>query len=137
MRPTAIELDFAGGRYWFDLPLKSVRMIEDKTGGGVCVALYRLQSDLWRVADYRETILWGLIGAGMAVPDATRLVTQWVDDMPARDSVLIAIAVIMAFVNGAPKAKPDAGKTKAAKAKTMTRVTGASTSPPSTVSGQP
>lgn len=135
MRPTAIELDFAGARHWFDLPLKSVRMVEDKTGGGVCVALYRLQTDHWRVADYRETILWGLIGAGMAVPDATRLVTQWVDDMPARDSVLIAIAVIMAFVNGAPKANPNAGKAKATKGKTM--ATGASTSSPSTVSGQP
>lgn len=131
MRPTTLEADFAGVRHMFDIgPHKALRMIEEKTGS-VAAALIRLQAGIWKVDDYRETILWGLVGGGMTNADALKLVTRWVDDEPAQPNVLLATAIILSFVHGAPK---DDGLGKAMA--TMTSGAAApdvSTSSPSTV----
>lgn len=105
MRPTAITIPWADGEYTFDLRLKEVRSLQDKTGFGCGVLLSRLQSDHWKVDDFRETILQGLIGGGMEPIPAAALVRQYVDDRPAKESLLPAAAILMAWIMGAPPGK--------------------------------
>lgn len=64
-------------------------------------ALSRIGLD--RVAELpmvREVMLQGLLGAGMALPDATRLVREWVDERPLTENLVAAYEVCMASVLG-------------------------------------
>jgi hypothetical protein len=92
------------------------------------VNLMRLQSGEWKVDDYRETLLQGLLGGGMSALDANKLIRKWVDDRPAKESLMPAQAVLLAWIMGVPTEK------KAEAPETMTPETepGASTSAPST-----
>lgn len=107
MRLTAIQMPWADlEEVTFDLPLGAVRHLQEKTGAGPPVILSRLQQDQWRVDDYRETILQGLIGGKQFTKDqAGALVRKFVDDQPAAESLMTAQAVLMAFILGAPKPK--------------------------------
>lgn len=112
MRPTAITMPWADGEFTFDLRLGEVRKIQDKTGVGPGVVLMRLQSDQWKVDDYRETIMQGLLGYGMPVEKVRTLVHDWVDERPAKESLLPAQAILMSFIVGGPEGKKDAPKTE-------------------------
>jgi hypothetical protein len=105
MRLTAITIPWADGEFTFDLRLKEVRALQEKTGLGPAVILMRIQSGEWKVDDYRETILQGLLGGGMAAPEASKLVRLWVDERPAQESLLPAQAILMAWIMGAPQPK--------------------------------
>jgi hypothetical protein len=107
MRLTAVTMEWADGEYTFDLPLGSVRALQEKTGFGPAMLLYRIQTDQWKVDDYRETIFQGLIGGGLTPVEATKLVKAYVDDRPAKESLLPAQAVLMAFINGMPSKKAE------------------------------
>lgn len=107
MRLTAITIPWADGEYTFDLRLKEIRALQEKTGLGPAVILTRIQIGEWKVDDYRETILQGLLGGGMAAPEASKLVRLWVDDRPAQESLLPAQAILMAWIMGAPQSKKD------------------------------
>lgn len=130
MKLTAIDLGWADGRYTFDLPLKCLRALQDKTGVGPYMVLMRLQSGQWRVDDYRETLFQGLIGGGMAPVTAREKIETYCDGHPAGESLLQAQAVLQAFISGAPDKKP--GKGTAAKKKRAVKPETASTLPPST-----
>jgi hypothetical protein len=59
--------------------------------------------DLKQVAEInmvRETLLQGLLGAGMALPGATKLVREWVDERPLSENLIAAYEVCMASVLG-------------------------------------
>jgi hypothetical protein len=73
MRLTAITLPWADGEFTFDLRLGEIRKLQDKTGVGPAVILNRIQTDQWKVDDYRETILQGLLGGGMEAGQARTL----------------------------------------------------------------
>lgn len=103
MRLTAITLPWADGEFIFDLKLGQVRALQDKCGAGPGVILLRLQSGEYRVDDFRETILQGLLGGGMNVDEARKLVHLWVDERPAQESLLPARAILMAWIMGAPQ----------------------------------
>lgn len=105
MRLTAITIPWADGEFTFDLRLKEVRALQEKTGLGPAVILMRIQSGEWKVDDYRETILQGLLGGGMSAPEASKLVRLWVDERPAQESLLPAQAILMAWIMGAPQPK--------------------------------
>jgi hypothetical protein len=128
MRLTAITFPWADGEYTFDLRLGEVRKIQEKTGLGPGVILERLQSGEWKVDDYREVILQGLLAGGMSAPEASKLVRLWVDDRPAKESLLPAQTILMAFIMGAPRSKKD----QAPKKRETTMAPAASTSTPST-----
>lgn len=133
MRLTAVTFDWGGEERTFDLRLGEVRKIEDKTGIGPAVILANLQNGTWKVDEYREVILQGLMGGGMSAPEATKLVKSWVDERPAKESLLPAMNIIMAWLVGVPQDAPK-GKEKAAKKRPKRTAPAASTSPPSTVS---
>lgn len=108
MRLTAITLPWADNvdpGYTFDLPLKQVRALEEKCNAGVPLILMRIQTDQYRVDDFRETILQGLLGAGMSALEAAALVKKWVDDRPAKESLTVAQAILMAWIMGVPQQK--------------------------------
>lgn len=106
MRPTAITLPFGDSEaVTFDLRLGEIRKIQAQTGLGPAVILHELQSDAWKVDHYRETILQGLLGGGMKVEEARKLVVKWVDERPARESLLTAQAILMSWILGAPEPK--------------------------------
>lgn len=128
MRLTEIEIEWAGGTHKFDLKLGNVRALQEKTGIGPGVIHERLIAGQWKVDDYRETILQGLLGAGMAAPEASKLVRTWVDERPAKESLLPAQAIILSFIMGAPPAK----KAPALKKKKKTTARAGSTSGRST-----
>lgn len=127
MRLTAITFPWADGEFTFDLRLGEIRKLQEKTGIGPGVILQHLQTGEWKVDDYRETILQGLLGGGMSAPDAAKLVKNWVDERPAKESLIPAQTILMAFILGAPQGK----KGKATKTKKRTTAPVASTSTPS------
>ena len=118
--------------YTFDLPLKQVRALEEATGFGCGMLLLRLQDQSFKVNDFRETILQGLIGGGLPPLKAAALVQQYVDDRPAAESILPAQAILMAWMIGAPKKAGEPPETPAP----MTGREG-STLPQSTAPEQP
>jgi hypothetical protein len=105
VRLTAITLAWADADYTFDLPLKQVRILQEITGVGPGVLLARLQTNNYKVDDFRETILQGLIGGGMGTLEASTLVKRYVDGRPACESLLPAQAVLMAWIMGAPRSE--------------------------------
>lgn len=94
--------------------------------------LHRLQTGEWKVDDYRETILQGLLGGGMSAAEARKLVKTWVDDRPAKESILPAQSILMAFWVGAPQPK----KANAPKKKAPETEQDGSTSARSMASGE-
>lgn len=116
MRLTAVELAWADNTdpgYTFDLGhLKQVRALQEKTGLGPPVILARLHGDQWKIDDYRETILQGLVGGGMEPIKAAALVKQYVDDRPAAESLLVAQGILMAYIVGLPQGKPPTPETQ-------------------------
>jgi hypothetical protein len=106
MRSTKITFSWAeGGEYSFDLPLKEVEQLESDTGFGVQMLLYRIQQGQHFSKEPRLTILYGLLGAGMATVKARSLVKQWVDDRPGKERDLPAQTILMAWMLGAPEGK--------------------------------
>lgn len=131
MRLTAITLPWADGEFTFDLRLGEVRKLQERTGLGPAVILQRIVDGEWKVDDYRETILQGLLGGGMAAAEASKLVRNWVDERPAGESFLTAAKILKAFIEGAPQPK----KAKAPKTKTETTTAPAAST--STLSTEP
>jgi hypothetical protein len=133
---TAITIPWADlEEVTFDLPMGEVRHLQEKTGAGPPVILYRLLNDQWKVDDYRETILQGLLGAKMPVDQARKLVKKWVDDRPAKESLLTAQAILMAFIMGAPTPKKPEAVEGQSEEPAMAAAN--STSPQSTEQAQP
>lgn len=54
----------------------------------------------WRVADVREPILQGLLGAGLDAREAHAVVKQWVEERPLVENVGLALGVVLAPLFG-------------------------------------
>src|SRR4051812_38085085 len=61
MRLTAVSIEWGGEEHTFDLKLGQVRALQEKTSFGPALIAHRLQSGLWNVDDFRETLKQGLI----------------------------------------------------------------------------
>lgn len=126
-RAASVTFDWADGTHDFRLGLGERRDLQEKTGVGLLALFRRLSDGTWRNEDAREVLRCGLIGAGMAPPDALRLVRAYVDERPMVESVVPALLVCQAALYGGP----DAELVGKASAPTAAAETGASTSPPS------
>lgn len=145
--------DFAGEERTFRIRLGEIRRIEAKCGARIGLVAQRLARAVQAISsaggnyvaalatgievgaeDVRETLYQGLLGGGMASPDATNLVRSEIDERGLRgitDNVGVALMVLVATseapkLPGEPKAKPKTVKSKAR-----------STSPQSTGPGSP
>ncbi len=125
--------DFAGEERTFRIRLGEIRRIEAKCGARIGEVAQRLARAVQAISsaggnyvgalatgieigaeDVRETLYQGLIGGGMAAPDATNLVRAEIDERGLRgitDHVGVALMVLVATseappISGEPKAKP-------------------------------
>lgn len=71
---TYVELDWADGRYKFQLRGAEIEELERITDTGFGALYHRVLSGAWRHADIVQTVRLGLIGGGMAPLEAMRLV---------------------------------------------------------------
>lgn len=101
-RSAEVTLAFAGEDRQFRLPIGRLRALQEKTDCGPMELLSRYVSGTWRVDDLREAILQGLIGGGLSQSDATRLVQTNFDDLPLKEFIGIAQAIVGSAVVGAP-----------------------------------
>lgn len=120
-RAAEVTLLFADEERLFRLPIGRWRAVQERCDAGPLELLRRYTSSSWRVDDVREVVLQGLVGGGMQVAEASKLVANYFDGLPLAQFVPLAQAVVMASVVGAsdedddPPGEPKAGgKTRTA-----------------------
>jgi len=105
-RSAAVTLKWADGEHTFRLGIKELEELQEKCDAGPAWIYGRLANDQWRVADVRETIRLGLIGAGMKPVPADKYCRRYVDEQPLSDSVPITMAILQAVLEGVPDEPP-------------------------------
>lgn len=119
-RSGEIRLEFAGEERTFRLAIKHWEKVQEKCDAGPAELLSRLAPPFyarqrglsadqivgmgllgtWRIHDVREVILQGLLGGNMALPEATQLVKEWVEERPLIESAAIAYQIVYASYAG-------------------------------------
>jgi|CXWL01.1.fsa_nt_gi hypothetical protein len=97
--------DWGDGTQTFRLGLPEIEELEAKANRGAFAILRRLRDGEATLAEYRETIRLGLIGAGMDPAGALRMVRRYLDERPLPESAGMALAILlagMARVEGDP-----------------------------------
>jgi hypothetical protein len=110
-----INLPFGNGEYDFNVAKhKQLFELQDRCGltaigpdgerilipCGPFEIFERLRGHRWREADVREPIRLGLIGGGLEVRDAVKLMTEFVDDQPLGVLAPLAARIVHAAVFG-------------------------------------
>lgn len=118
-RAAEVSLQFADGERLFRLPIGRWRAVQERCDAGPLELLRRYTTSSWRVDDVREVILQGLIGGGLPVAEATKLMNTHFDDLPLAQFVPVAQAIVMVSVVGAededgPGERKAGGKTQTA-----------------------
>lgn len=109
-RNGVVEFDFGDATHRFRLGMGELEELQEKTGNGPFVTLQALMMGTWRVADVREPIRLGLIGAGMEPETALNLVRRYVDDRPNwLRNASAAQVIVSAALSGAPEEEPGKG----------------------------
>lgn len=80
-------------------------------------------SHMAEITHVREALRQGLLGANMPMPQADRLIREYVDERPLDENLVAAIQVCMAHVYGTEDEKP-AGESRAAAAASPNSPTG-------------
>lgn len=93
-----------GGEHPFRLGIGQLRALQAATGVGPLFLLGRVAGSQWFVDDIVETVRLGLIGGGMAEPEAKKLVGSIFDEnTPALyRSALLATKILRDAVMGEP-----------------------------------
>lgn len=99
-RHAEVTQAFADGDHVFRLGLKELVEHDEKCDAGPAFVAKALINGTWRLPYIRETIRLGLIGGGMVPSKALVLVRRYVDDRPLRESIPLAIAILMAVLTG-------------------------------------
>lgn len=100
-RDGSVEMDWAGGRHLFRLGIEELEKVQEACDAGPHWVMGRLANKTWLVADIRGPLLWGLVGGGMAVVDAQKLVKTYMVS-PLLQHVMTAYVIVSAALNGAP-----------------------------------
>lgn len=97
-----VELAWGDGNHRFRLSIAELEELQEKCDAGPAYILTRLATQRWRTQDVFETLRLGLIGGGLSPPESLALVKRYGHDRPVAESVLPAIAVLSAAIQGAP-----------------------------------
>jgi hypothetical protein len=101
--PSLIRRPFADGDYDFALPWILLEELEGKSQLPLYVALDRMvQLKSAEVAIVRETIRLGLIGGGLAPPEALNLIKKYVEDRPVMENFELTLEILEAGLFGSP-----------------------------------
>lgn len=99
-RHAEVTQPWADGDYPFRLGLKELVEHDEACNAGPAYVARALIDGTWRIKHVRETIRLGLIGGGMAPSKALVLTKRYVDERPLRESIPLAIAILMAVLTG-------------------------------------
>lgn len=102
----AITLSWIGGEHPFCLPLGGIRAVQERCDAGPEQLLQRMSLGHWRVDELVEIIRQGLIGGGMPMPDATRLVADMAELHPLIELKMPAFEVLRHALTGPADDKP-------------------------------
>lgn len=102
----SIEFEWGGEDRSFRLALKGLIAIEELSGVSPYAVLERLQARRPMMKDCRTILLHGLVGDGMDMATATKLVKVYCDDVPPSDNIVPATAVLSAALYGVPDDPP-------------------------------
>jgi hypothetical protein len=131
-REGSIELTWAGDLRIFRLGIDQLLALQDARDSGPMEIVNRLRQGTWRIDDIRDPIRLGLIGAGMDGKKARSVVEQHVSPGAIGQHVLVAMAVILAALQG--DVNDPVGKEQVA---TTAPEATASPPPPSTETARP
>jgi Phage tail tube protein, GTA-gp10 len=108
-RDGSVELDWAGGRHVFRLGIEELEKVQEACDAGPHWVMNRLTSKAWMMSDLRAPLLWGLVGGGMSVAEAQKLLKTYLIS-PFLQHVMTSYVVLSAALNGAPDEdkKPEA-----------------------------
>jgi hypothetical protein len=101
-RSAKITAPFAGEEYEFRMAWGDLIKLQEKRDLGPYEITTRLHAGTWRLEDIREVIRIGLIGGGMAVPLAAKLVREHVEGSPGMEHLALAQIIMQAGLVGAP-----------------------------------
>lgn len=101
-----VTFEWGGEDRSFRLPIKELEALEELRGVSVYELLHRLQIQRPMVKDCRTILLHGLIGAGVPMSEATKLVRAYCDGIPPSESIVPAIVVLSAGLYGVPDDPP-------------------------------
>lgn len=107
-------LTWAGGEHLFKLGLGQLRKVQEACDCGPAHLLNRLREQTWRVDDVVEPHRWGLVGGGMDIASANKLIKQYIEDTPLLQHVLTAQAILMASLIGTADEEISGPKAQAA-----------------------
>lgn len=135
-RAADVTLRFADEDRVFRLPIGRWRAIQERCDAGPMELLRRYGDGTWRVDDLREVLLQGLIGGGEPQATASKLMEQFFDGLALAQFVVMAQAIVMASVIGAPD-EDEAGELAAGEATASPSREESSASPASTDQAPP
>lgn len=114
MKARTVTLEWADGEYPFALNIGQARELEAKQATGIGAIYQRLTLGAWYADDIYQVIRLGLIGGGMAPPEAMRLANLYVAERPMAENQPIALAIMLAAFFGSSAEKAQVSETEAA-----------------------
>ncbi len=97
---------FGDGHHTFRMAIGQLRELQEKTGVSPFAVLARLIAYLPMVDDAPEIIRLGLIGGGMAPPEAVALTERYARQRPSAESIPLGTTILKAGLLGVPDEKP-------------------------------
>lgn len=126
--PCEVTLYFGGDERLFKLPLKQIAALQEKTHTGIGALYKRVLLGDYFASDNVEIIRHSLIGGGLTVGAADRLVETFLADMPQIEIWRIAKHAISACIIGY---QPEDSKKNAETTPTKMPTDGSTTQEPS------
>lgn len=101
-----LERDFAGAERRFRLGYGEICDIEDGLGKVAIATVYKRMGTFdWSIRDVYHVLKRALVGGGMSLTEADRLVKQQIDDGRLGELMALAYDILLEAVEGAPEGK--------------------------------
>ena len=103
-----VEAFWLDDTYSFKLGIAELEQLDEKLDLGPLGLLRRFEHELWRIADLRETLRWGLIGGGATPMEADKIVRRNLKEAYLMQALTVAFTVVGASISGVADDQPDA-----------------------------
>lgn len=101
-RDASLTVDWIDGPQTFRLAWGELVKLQEACDAGPYVIYQRLMLGQWRMQDISATIRLGLVGGGMALDAALKLVQGYVEARPPLESLPLAQGILGTALMGAP-----------------------------------
>lgn len=106
-----IVKEWAGTERQFRLPLGRVMDLEQATDTGIGALFFRVVRTQWKVGDIYHTIRLALIGGGMEIIDAERLMKNSFEMRPYMENATLASEILSSLMSGVEEGSEGEGGT--------------------------